>query len=217
LRDAGIRVPAAAFGPDETSALDRGSAMPFPLVAKGVSTLVHKTEAGAVVVGIRDQAELKRALATIADGISSAGHEIDGYLLEEMVPAGVDLIIGARRDDEWGVVLLVGFGGVLAEATRDTALLPASASDEEIRSAFESLRGAAVLRGFRGQPPADVDAAVDAVAALAVLMQNNGHYVDIDVNPLRVLADGRGAVALDATIIERTSSEHGHSGSGEPA
>ncbi|MEU3892313.1 acetate--CoA ligase family protein [Streptomyces sp. NPDC029041] len=217
LRDAGVRVPAAEFAPDAKAALDRASEIGFPMVAKGVSALVHKTEAGGVVVGIRDRAELERALATIADGIADAGHTLDGYLLEEMVPAGVDLIVGARRDDEWGVVLLVGLGGVLAEATRDTTLLPGVATPQDIVGAFTSLRGAAVLSGFRGRPPVDMEAVVHAVSALGTLMRDNPHYVDVDVNPLRALPVGAGAVALDATIIERVRPHHGHDGSEQSA
>ena len=212
LRAAGIRVPVAAFAPDASQALDRAPEIGFPLVAKGVSTLVHKTEADAVVVGVRDRAELEKALTSIADGIAGAGHTLDGYLLEEMVPPGVDLIIGARRDDEWGVVLLVGLGGVLAEATRDTALLPGTATAQEILGAFASLRGAVVLQGFRGRPPVDLEAAASAVSALAALVRDDPHYVDVDVNPLRALPAGAGAVALDATIIERVRTEHGPGG-----
>lgn len=207
LRSVGLQVPRSVVVRDPGLAASEAEKLGFPVAAKAVSDLVHKTEANAVVVGIRNKTELAAALTDIAGGVSRAGHLVDGFLIEAMAGAGVDLILGARRDDSWGVVLLLGLGGVMAEAMKDTVLLPNSPSADQIREALSSLRGAALLSGYRGQAAADIESVVTAVQALGQLMRDNLRYVDVDINPLRVMPTGQGALVLDATIIEKGTAE----------
>jgi acyl-CoA synthetase (NDP forming) len=112
----------------------------------------------------------------------------------------VELIVGARNDRDWGPVLLVGFGGVMAELFHDARLIPANLPPEEIVAELNKLKSAALLRGFRGAPAVDVAAAAETVAAVGRLIQSDPRIREIDVNPVVVYAEGEGAVALDGLI-----------------
>jgi acyl-CoA synthetase (NDP forming) len=118
-----------------------------------------------------------------------------------MSPRGVELMVGAKRDQNWGTVLLLGLGGIWVEALGDVQALPASADEARTREALGKLRSATLLAGVRGAPPADLDAVVHAVLAVGRLMQSLPEVTEIDVNPLMIHAEGQGATALDALIV----------------
>ena len=112
---------------------------------------------------------------------------------------GVELIVGCRRDPRFGPLVLVGLGGVYAEVLRDTGVALAPASADELELLLGRLRGAAVLRGARGRPPADVRAAAEAAAALSRVASAHPEIAEIEINPLLVRPSG--AVGLDARIV----------------
>jgi acyl-CoA synthetase (NDP forming) len=122
-------------------------------------------------------------------------------LVEKMSARGVELIVGARNDPEWGPVLLAGFGGVLAEVLHDLRLLPPDLTVEAIAAELCQLKCAALLRGFRGSPALDVQAAAEIVHRLGRLMLASPQIREVDINPVIVYPQGQGAVALDALIV----------------
>ena len=126
---------------------------------------------------------------------------LDGALVEKMSTRGVELMVGAKRDPDWGTVLLLGLGGIWVEARRDIRMLPGNADAAQILAALGRLRSKKLLDGVRGAPPADVDAVVQVVLAIGRLMRAAPEITEIDVNPLMVHAKGRGATALDALIV----------------
>ena len=111
------------------------------------------------------------------------------------------MIVGARNDGDWGPVLMVGLGGVLAEALQDIRLLPPGLSVELIETEIYKLKGAALLRGFRGSSAVDVKAAAEIVSKLGTLMLSAESIMEIDINPLVLYPSGQGAVALDGLIL----------------
>jgi acyl-CoA synthetase (NDP forming) len=115
------------------------------------------------------------------------------------IAAGVELIVGCRRDPRFGPLLLVGLGGIHAEVLRDTAVALAPASAGEAEELIRSLRGAALLLGARGRPPLDVTAAAEAAAALSRMAAEHPELAEVEVNPLLVLPEG--AVGLDARVV----------------
>lgn len=126
---------------------------------------------------------------------------LNGVLVERLcAKIGVELIVGARNDPQWGPVVLVGFGGVLAEAIHDTRLLPLDLDPASIERELEKLRSAPLLRGLRGLPPADVRAAVDVVSRIGSLNQARPEIEEIDINSLLVHEKEDGAITLDALI-----------------
>jgi acetyl-CoA synthetase len=167
----------------------------YPVVLKADGDIEHKTEAGAVRLDLRDEAALRAACAAMRVAK-------DGFLVQSMLKGGVELVVGVKRDPQVGPVLLVGMGGVLVEILRDTVLALAPVGKQEARRMLERLRGFRLLQGYRGAPPADLDATCEAIARLSEFAADFADQVaEIDVNPLLARADG--AVALDALIVMR--------------
>ena len=201
LAGRGLPVPRSELVSRPDEALAAASRLGYPVVLKAqAASMLHKTEAGAVAVGLVDEAQLAAALGQMQERVGAVAG-LEGYLVESMAAPGLELIVGARRDPDWGVVLLVGIGGVLAELLADVVLLPGGADAARVRSGLGRLRGRRLLEGFRGDGPYDVDAVVTTVLALGELMRDDESVVEVDLNPLRVFV--RGASVLDASVIRR--------------
>jgi acyl-CoA synthetase (NDP forming) len=204
LAAAGIRVPAGdlARTADEAAAIAKRIGYPVVLKAQAAA-LSHKTEAGGVMLNLADETALRAAWDTMMASVKRAapGVTLDGALVEKMSPKGLELMIGAKRDPEWGTVLLLGLGGIWVEALGDVQLLPGTADKAQIVEALHKLRSAKLLAGVRGAPPADVDAIAEAVLAVGRLMAAVPELTEIDVNPLMVHGKGQGVMALDALIV----------------
>jgi acyl-CoA synthetase (NDP forming) len=138
------------------------------------------------------QADIARAVPDL---------QLDGILVETMGQWGTELIVGAHSDPEWGPVLLVGLGGVLAEALGDTRLLVPGLGRDAVAAEIHKLKSAALFRGFRGAPELDIEAAAEIVVKLGELVLANPSIREVDINPVIVYAKGSGAVALDALIV----------------
>ncbi len=178
----------------------------FPLVAKcSGEVIAHKSERGGVRLGLRNEAEVAKAVAELLALSPSV-------LLEWMVEDGVaELILGIGRDPEFGLYLLLGSGGVLAELVGDRAVLPLPATTAEIEAALRSLRVWPLLEGHRGRPPGDLAAVLEAVAAVQRFAGAQASIVlELDINPLIVRPRGRGVVAVDALLRLIASPETEH-------
>ena len=154
------------------------------------------------MLGLETPEALRAGWARLHERVAKArpGLALDGVLIESMGGKGVELIVGARNERDWGPVLLVGFGGVMAELFQDARLIPANLSPEEIVLELDKLKSAALLRGFRGAPAVDVAAAAEIVAQVGKLIQCDPRIREIDVNPIVVYPEGEGAIALDGLI-----------------
>ncbi|MBT0670842.1 acetate--CoA ligase family protein [Novosphingobium profundi] len=196
------------FSPGELATTARearaiGARLGYPVVLKAqAAALSHKSDAGGVIVGIADGDALEAAWAKMQTEVAAArpGLVLDGLLVEAMGPRGVEMIVGARRDPSWGPVLLVGFGGVAAELLHDAVLLAPDLTREEIKAQIRTLRMAPLLEGFRGAPLADLDALASTVEALGAIVRGTPEIGEVDLNPVLVLPQGEGALALDALI-----------------
>ena len=203
LSQLGIGVPDGAVANSPEDAMRIANRIGYPVALKAHSAaLLHKSDTGGVVLGIDSDNELLAAWQAIHRSVHAARPELvlDGILVERMSEKGFELILGARRDPEWGPVLMAGFGGVLAEAVSDTRLLAPYLTLNEIEQELKSLRCNAVFRGFRGGPPLDTPAVARVIAALGACMLSETRIREIDINPLVVYARGKGAVALDALV-----------------
>jgi acetate---CoA ligase (ADP-forming) len=204
LAAAGIRVPDGdlARTPDEAAAVARRIGYPVVLKAQAAS-LSHKTEAGGVALNLTEEPALRAAWDMTILNVKRAAPDVslDGALVEQMSPRGVELMVGAKRDPGWGTVLLLGLGGIWVETLGDVQVLAGNADAAQILEALGKLRSAKLLAGVRGAPPADVDAVVRVVLAIGRLMRTVPQITEIDVNPLMVHAKGQGVTALDALIV----------------
>jgi acyl-CoA synthetase (NDP forming) len=204
LAAAGIRVPNGDLARTVDEAVVVANRIGYPVVLKAqAATLAHKTEAGGVILNLADESAVRAAWKRLVETVKRAAPDVtlDGVLVEKMSPKGVELMVGAKRDPRWGAVLLVGLGGIWVEALGDVRLLPVDSDAAQINDALRNLRSAKLLAGFRGVPPADLEAVAHAVMAIGRLMQTVPELTEIDVNPLMVHAKGQGATALDALIV----------------
>ena len=128
---------------------------------------------------------------------------IEGVLVEQMAKQGIETIVGARRDPQWGPVMLVGLGGIWAEALSDVRILPVGLDEAEIVREIRALRGAKLLAGMRGAATADVAALARTVALIGAVVAARPEIAEIEINPLTVYPEGEGALALDALIVTR--------------
>jgi acyl-CoA synthetase (NDP forming) len=202
LGSLGIPFPAGQLARTLGEANTIASRIGFPVVLKAQSAdLSHKSNAGGVVLNISDLAALKTGWDLLHNDLARSwpDMELDGVLVERMMQPGLELIVGARNDHDWGPILLIGTGGVLAEAMRDIRLIPPWLSPESIAAQLQMLRCGRVLRGFRGSPRLDVYAAAQIVSTLGELVMVHPAIREIDINPLVVFADG--AIVLDAVMV----------------
>jgi acyl-CoA synthetase (NDP forming) len=192
----GVVTPGGALAATAEAACAAAAAIGFPVVVKAVgATLAHKTEQGAVRLGLATPDAVRTAAADLLP--------ITGQLMVERMVTGTvaELIVGVARDAVLGPYLVIGSGGVLAELVADTATLPLPASRGEITTALRGLRVQKLLAGFRGAPEGDSEAAIDAILRIQdFAVANRDTLHELDVNPLMVRARGQGAVAADVLL-----------------
>ena len=176
----------------------------YPVAAKVVSPdVAHKTEAGAVALGIKEEASLRDAMAKIWQSAQKyAPHaRLEGIMVEPMVDALAEVLLGFRRDAEAGPVVVLGMGGILTEIYEDAAVRPAPVSKETAFKMIEEVKGLAVIRGYRNLAKGDCDALADAVVSLSGLAEvENPQVAEAEINPLMVQCEGEGVIAVDALV-----------------
>jgi acetyltransferase len=204
----GIAQPQSRAVTTAQQAADAAAAIGFPVALKIRSAaIVHKTEAGGVMLGLADKQDVLAAagalLAAAKKSHPDAG--IDGFLVQEMV-SGVETIVGAQSDPLYGPLLLVGSGGIMVELVRDAALrlLPASAAD--VGAMIDGLKVNRLLAGYRGRPPADRKALEAAALALGrFYLDHRARIEEIEINPLIIRPHG--AIAVDVRVAWRSAKE----------
>ncbi|PWG65817.1 acetate--CoA ligase family protein [Sediminicurvatus halobius] len=202
----GVQTPWSVVvdGPDEVANALVGREGPF--VVKVVSPdILHKSDVGGVALDLADADAVAGAMRAMAGQLGIRSARVEGYLVEEMLPAGQELVVGAVRDPYFGPLLMVGLGGVFVEVMQDVAFRICPVTRDDAFAMLDELRGAAVLDGARGGPPASREAIVDVLLRLGgpegLLMQSGDELQEVDVNPL--IVSRTGAVAADARFILR--------------
>lgn len=204
LAPVGIPFPAGGFAASAGEAKAIAARVGYPVAIKAQSAdLSHKSDAGGVILNIGDDAALDAAWEQLFANVAAydAAIALDGAQVEAMGKRGVELIIGARNDPEWGPVILAGFGGVTAELLHDVRLLPHDLTHDAIVAELRALKQGALLDGYRGSPALDVDAVARLIAGLGRVLAGTPSIREIDLNPVVVYPKGDGVVALDALIL----------------
>jgi acyl-CoA synthetase (NDP forming) len=198
-------VAEALLSPGEIEALE-SAPLAFPLAVKVLSRDVpHKTEAGAVRLNIADLAALKQAAREVMRAARAYRHDahIDGVLVQEMA-SGLEVIVGAVNDPYFGPTVAFGLGGIYTELMKDITHRFAPFDVQTAREMIAEIKGVALLRGYRGQPPFDIDALAESLARVSQLIADHADRItEIDVNPLFVRRAGQGVVAADALVVIR--------------
>jgi acyl-CoA synthetase (NDP forming) len=204
LAAAGIRIPLGGLARTSDEAVNTATRIGYPVAMKAqAAALTHKTEAGAVALDVADEADVRRTWQTLVSNVGRAqpGLALDGVLVEKMAPKGLELVVGANRDPQWGPVVLVGLGGIWVEALGDVRLLPPDLDEKSIMAEIEKLRSAKLLRGFRGSPALAIDAVARAAFLVGQLMRTVPEISEIDINPLFVHPANEGVTAVDALVV----------------
>lgn len=203
LNSAGIALAGEKLVQTPDEAVAAAEAMGFPVVLKLISPdIPHKTDKGLVKLGVGSPDEVRAIAADLlARGRQYAGHgTIDGILVQEQVPQGVEMIIGLTQDPQFGPALTIGAGGIHAEVMQDAATAPLPVTADDIREMISGLRLAPLLDGVRGAKPADREALVGLALAVGELGRScKGALAELDLNPVVVLPDR--AVAVDALVV----------------
>ena len=201
----GVAAPLETLTKSADAAAEAAQKTGFPVVIKIDSPdILHKTEAGVVRLGLRSADEVRAAYAEIVANakIHAPKAKINGVVVQEMIAGGIEVIVGVSYDSQLGPMLLFGSGGVMVEVYNDVALRHCPITRNEALKMIAEVKGAKLLHGFRGKPPADVDALADTlvnVSHLAVHLE--GSLAELDINPLMVLATGQGVKAVDALVV----------------
>ncbi len=192
-----------------TEAASMASEVGFPVVLKIESPdIAHKTEAGGVLLGLKDAAAVMDGYEQVVSNARryNPQAEISGVLVQEMMSGGREMILGMSQDSDFGPAVAVGLGGIFVEVLKDVALGVPPLTERDSRSMLSRLRGKAILDGVRGEGPADVDAIVDVLGKFSQLCVDLRDVVsEIDINPLLVFEQGKGARVVDCLIVPGTN------------
>jgi acetate---CoA ligase (ADP-forming) len=201
----GIAIPREILAHDPEQAAVAAGQIGGPVVVKIVSPdILHKTEAGGVRLGLSNPDNVREAAKNILASALRYAPEarIDGISVQQMAPQGAEFVLGIKNDRQFGPLIAAGLGGIMVELLADTAVRLAPVRDQTARGMLASLKGHALLTGFRGKPGVDIDALVETICRLSELAHDLRDVIDqIDVNPL--IASTNGVVAADALILCR--------------
>jgi acetyltransferase len=200
LQSHGIGLPKQALVGTAAEAGAKAKETGFPVALKLVAPeIVHKTESGAVVLG------LKSADEVVAEGQKLLSKTLGkGHLLVQEMVQGTEVLLGARTDPQYGPFLMVGLGGIFVEVLKDVAIRLLPVDEREAREMLKELRSYKVLEGVRGQGPRDIDALVKAMVGLSeIFAAHRSHLSDMEINPIMVRAQGGGVAAVDVRLVRK--------------
>jgi acyl-CoA synthetase (NDP forming) len=173
----------------------------YPVVLKAVSPkLIHKTEANAVIVGIRNESELCRMYKVLISNVKRMvpPSKLHGILVQKMIEGGKEVIIGGKKDPQFGQVVMFGGGGILTEIMEDVSFRVCPITRGDAEDMINETKFSKVLRGYRGKK-SDIGSLVDILMRTSRMLQENQDIVELDINPVMALQEG--AVAVDARIV----------------
>lgn len=204
LAEFGLAVPASAVVTSPAEAKKVCAGLNGPFAVKGMSPdVLHKSDTGAVKLHLGHGAEVAAAIAEIETALRRHTDRIDGYLIEEMAPAGHELVIGGVQDPQFGPLVMVGLGGVFVEVFEDVAFGICPIDRRDAEAMLDELKSASVLAGARGGVVADREAIIKALLVVGgengLMMQHGAEIAELDINPL--IVSDKGAFAVDARVV----------------
>ncbi|MBI5587785.1 MAG: GNAT family N-acetyltransferase [Deltaproteobacteria bacterium] len=208
FKEYGIRVAETSIAFSAEEAVKAATGLAFPLVMKVRSTkIIHKSDIGGIVVGIKDTEEVRKAFDEITGRVKAAGRsdEMQGVVLQPMTGGGHEMIIGMSVDPLFGPLVMIGSGGVNVELIRDIAFSIHPLTDVAPERMLKQLKTLPLLKGWRGKPPADIEALKGVLLKFSAIIEDFPEIEQMEINPLIVLSEGRGAVAVDARVYLKGS------------
>jgi acyl-CoA synthetase (NDP forming) len=174
-----------------------------PVALKAIApTLLHKTEAGAVRLGLAGPGEVVVAAERMREAVEGGGHPLEGFLVQRMVPDGIEMLVGVVHDPVFGPVVACGAGGTAVELLKDVSVRLTPLTDRDADEMLRDLRTYPLLEGFRGAPGGDIEAIRDVLLRVAALVEDHPSIAEMDLNPVMVLQPG--AAVVDARVRVET-------------
>ena len=198
----GIPVAAFKLAKNEDEAVKTAEQLGYPVVLKIVSPdILHKSDAGGVIVNLRSNAEVRSAYAKILENANkyNPSVRITGVLVQEMAPKSTEVIVGAIKDSQFGQTMMFGLGGIFVELLKDVTLKIAPITEAEAVEMITGVKAYPILKGYRNTIPADVDAITAILLNTSRLVMENPEIKELDLNPVMVYE--KGATTVDARII----------------
>jgi len=204
LASFGVSVPKSLVIQDATEAAAACSKLKLPVVLKVVSPdILHKSDAGGVKVGLGNAGEVEEALRAMMKHPAIENARIDGFLLEEMAPAGLEIVVGGLRDPQFGPLVMVGLGGIFVEVLADVSFRICPITRLDAEEMLDELKGAVLFRGARGRNPVSREAIVDVLLKIGgekgLMMTHGDDIAEADINP--IIVSEHAAVAVDARFV----------------
>ncbi|MGB9642401.1 MAG: acetate--CoA ligase family protein, partial [Candidatus Ratteibacteria bacterium] len=200
----GINGPKRALAKDARSAVEFAENIGYPVVAKIVSPdILHKTESGGVRINIHNAMEMEKAFNDIINSVRAYSNsaKIEGVEVQEMVRGVQEVIIGVKKDVQFGHLIMFGLGGIFVEVLKDVTFGIVPVDMEEAFDMIKEIKSYKLLTGFRKLPEADIPAIADAILKVSQLCEDFPEIQELDLNPLIVKSKGNGVVMVDARII----------------
>jgi len=202
LEEAGISTARARLARTANEAVEAASEFGYPVVLKIVSpNVTHKSDVGGVKLDLGSPDAVAAAFEEITQAVKrqQSDARIEGVAVQKMARPGIEVIIGMSKDPQFGPVLMFGLGGVLVEVLKDVAFRIVPLEPRDARQMIREIKGFAVLQGFRGQEPADLEALEQLILKLSAFVEAHPEIEELDLNPVFAYKDG--ATAVDARIV----------------
>ncbi|HWR64860.1 MAG TPA: acetate--CoA ligase family protein [Bellilinea sp.] len=200
----GMPVVAGGMAKSADEAVETAQRVGYPVVMKIVSPdILHKSDVGGIRLNLADDQAVRTNFTSLMQDIAAKKPEavLEGVLIEAMAPKGQEVIVGMRRDPNFGPLMMFGLGGIYVELFGDVSFRVAPLTREDAADMVRNTRAGRLLTGFRGMPEADVEAVVETILRLSQLAQDFPQISEVEINPLLVLPKGKGALALDGRVI----------------
>lgn len=209
MKEYGIAVVETRVAANEDEAVLIAQTLNFPVVMKVRSSrIIHKTDVGGIALGLRNADEVKRAFINMRERMQAAGRgeDMEGVILQPMVQGGQEVIMGMSIDPVFGPLVMLGFGGVQVELVKDVAFSIHPLRHLDPERMLSQLKSLPLLKGWRGRPPGDINALKDTLLRFSQLIDDFPEIDQMEVNPLMVLNEGGGCVAVDVRVFIKKQS-----------
>ncbi|MFH1003273.1 MAG: acetate--CoA ligase family protein, partial [Chloroflexota bacterium] len=204
LHHYGINVVRSKSAMTVEEAVKAADELGYPAVMKLMSaTIIHKTEVGGVILDLRSQIEAKKAFMQIKERLINLKreNEMQGVILQQMIPEGVEVIVGVTQDPSFGSLVMFGMGGIYTELFRDVTFRIHPLTDVDTQEMVRSIKAYQLLEGWRGSKPSDTGALEELLLRVSAMIEDLPQIVELDLNPVKVMEQGKGYVVVDARIM----------------
>ncbi len=200
----GINVVPTMLAKTAQEAADVAEDIGYPVCAKLLSkTITHKTDVGGIALDLRSRVEVEQAYARIKTRLENEGrgNEMGGVIIQKMIKGGLETIVGVTQDPSFGPLILFGYGGIYTELYKDVAFRIHPLTDIDAKEMIRSITAYKLMEGWRGAKRADIESIEELLLRISIMVEDLPHIVELDLNPVKVKAEGKGYSAVDARIM----------------